>query len=261
VVGLVQTLAVCAAEHAPGDFDAIMTNVATVATRMPPETMLSLLSGTSATRSDGSGGKRLDLRSELQSRCSAEHLASFVTENVARDRGATNQLAEAFNSLATSDVQRRTAVSLAEKQVSQTDLGNDPEFSTIWTDTVSLLMSHSDAPSVPDDYQHLPPAADRLAVAVEDVSDDPPDRIAAWLATVTDSDLRALDQQLLIDLLRLEDRPEAWTSVLELATTRLNQLMPDGELELSGNFSMPSRRCEQTPCRRSPPRRARRSIA
>ena len=96
-----------------------------------------------------------------------------------------------------------------------------------------MLMSYSDADYVPDEYDRELTSAREMAVEVEHISDDPPDRIAAWLSTVNDNDLRALDQQMLVDLLRLEDRPDAWASVLELALTRLEQLVLVGDLALA----------------------------
>ncbi len=231
---LLKNLAAYALQHAPDDFDEIMTNVATSTTRLNAEVMLGLLTepppkaGASGRVEDG-----IDIGGELRSRFNEEQLGAFVAENVARDRGATGRLAEAFNSLATSDDQRRTALLLAEERVSLTPLGSDPQFNEIWADTVSMLMSYSDADYVPDEYDRELTSAREMAVEVEQVSDDPPDRIAAWLSTVNDNDLRALDQQMLVDLLRLEDRPDAWASVLELTLTRLEQLVLVGDLALA----------------------------
>jgi hypothetical protein len=98
---------------------------------------------------------------------------------------------------------------------------------------VKLLMSYSDADYVPAEYDRELNTARVMAVEIEHITDDPPDRIAAWLSTVNDTDLRALDQQMLVDLLRLEDRPEAWASVLDLALSRLEQLVLVGDVRLA----------------------------
>ena len=234
VLRLLKNLAAFALQHSPDDFDEVMSNVATSTTRLSAELMLSLLTeppprtGASGRVEDG-----IDIGGELRSRFNEEQLGAFVAENVARDRGATSRLAEAFNSLATSDDQRRTALLLAEERVSLSPLGQDPQFNDIWAETVSMLMSYSDADYVPDEYDRELTSAREMAIEVEQVSDDPPDRIAAWLSTVTDNDMRVLDQQMLVDLLRLEDRPDAWASVLELALTRLEQLVLVGDLTLA----------------------------
>ena len=120
-----------------------------------------------------------------------------MAENVIRDRGATNRLAEAFNALAPTDPERRTALALAEERVSLSPLGAEPDFNDLWAHTMSMLMSYSDADYVPDEYDRELTAAQTTAVDIEQINDDPPDRIAAWLSTVADHDMRALDQQML----------------------------------------------------------------
>ena len=167
VLRLLKNLAAYALQHAPDDFDEIMTNVATSTTRLNAEVMLGLLTepppkaGASGRVEDG-----IDIGGELRSRFNEEQLGAFVAENVARDRGATGRLAEAFNSLATSDDQRRTALLLAEERVSLTPLGSDPQFNEIWADTVSMLMSYSDADYVPDEYDRELTSAREMAVEV-----------------------------------------------------------------------------------------------
>jgi hypothetical protein len=244
---LLQGLANYAAHVNPDEFDALMNNVAEGTTRLTAELLLSLLGGPAPSPADVAGTDPqtaeaaddlgVDLGGELRSRFTEEMLGAFVAENVVRDRGATTRLAEAFNALATDDPRRRTALALAEERVSMSPLGSDPQFNDIWANAMSLLMSYTDADYVPDEYDRELTSAREMAVEVEQVSDDPPDRIAAWLSTVGDDDLRALDQQMLVDLLHLEDRPDAWTSVLELAVTRLEQLVLVGDLRLAGDLA------------------------
>jgi len=234
VVRLLHALANYAATQTPDDFDAVMNNIATGTTRFSPDLMLSLLA--EATPQAGANdpvGAGVDLGGELRSRFTDDKLAAFVAENVSRDRGATSRLAEAFNALVTAEEQRHTALLLAEERLSMSPLGSDPQFNDLWTHAVKLLMSYSDADYVPAEYDRELTTARVMAVEIEHITDDPPDRIAAWLSTVNDPDLRALDQQMLVDLLRLEDRPEAWASVLELALARLEQLVLVGDVRLA----------------------------
>jgi hypothetical protein len=244
---ILQGLANYAAQVNPDEFDAVMANVAEGTTRLTPELLLGLLSNPEPALAEGDGPDPLpggpgddmgvDLGGELRSRFTEEMLGAFVAENVVRDRGATSRLAEAFNALAIDDPKRRTALALAEERVSMSSLGADPQFNDIWANAMSLLLSYTDADYVPDAYDRELTSAREMAIEVEQVSDDPPDRIAAWLSTVADDDLRALDQQMLVDLLRLEDRPDAWASVLELAVTRLEQLVLVGDLRLAGDLA------------------------
>ncbi len=70
-----------------------------------------------------------------------------------------------------------------------------------------------------------------MAVDVEQVSDDPPERVAAWLATITDAEIRGLDLRLLLDLLRLEDDPERWRAVVEPVVAHVDDLVLLGDFE------------------------------
>ena len=63
------------------------------------------------------------------------------------------------------------------------------------------------------------------------MSDDPPERVAAWLATITDAEIRGLDLQLLLDLLRLEEDPERWRAVVEPVVAHVDDLVLLGDFE------------------------------
>lgn len=230
---LLQRLADFVASEAPDEFDAVMDNVASGATCLSPELLMSLLS---ASPSPAAAADGVDVPGELRARFGDDRLAAFVAENVIRDRGASSRLAEAFHALAPDEDVRRTAMMLAEERVSLSSLADDPQFHDLWSQSVGLLMSYSDQDYVPDEYGRELDRARARAVDIEAISDDPPDRVAAWLATVADSDVRALDQQLLVDLLSVEDRAEAWTSVLDLALTRLDQLLMVGDLPLASDL-------------------------
>ncbi len=65
---------------------------------------------------------------------------------------------------------------------------------------------------------------------MERISEDPPERVAAWMATVSDEQIRRLDQQVLGDLLVVETRREDWRKVHALALTRIEQLVLVGDL-------------------------------
>ncbi|MDH4063048.1 MAG: HEAT repeat domain-containing protein [Acidobacteriota bacterium] len=237
IVRLLHGLANYVAQHAPDAFDDVMDNIATGATRLSADQMLSLLAQPSpAGDAGGPADKEVDLGGELRARFTEDRLGAFVAENIVRDHGATGRLAEAFNALATTDAERRTALALAEERVSLSPLGAEPDFNDVWAHVMSVMMSYSDADYVPEAYDRELTMAQATVVDIEHINDDPPDRIAAWLSTVADDDMRALDQQMLGDLLRLEDRPDAWRSVLELSMARIEQLVLVGDLRLAGEL-------------------------
>ena len=61
-------------------------------------------------------------------------------------------------------------------------------------------------------------------------------RIRAWLSTVSDDEIRALDQHLLLDLLKIETRPDAWSGVLDTAIANIDQLVLVGDLTLASQL-------------------------
>ena len=76
-----------------------------------------------------------------------------------------------------------------------------------------MLQSYSDEKYISDDYATDLSKARAVAVEMERISDDPPDRVAAWVATVSDEQIRRLDQQVLGDLLVVETRRDDWRKV------------------------------------------------
>jgi hypothetical protein len=66
------------------------------------------------------------------------------------------------------------------------------------------------------------------AVTVEGTSDDPPERVAAWLATVGDAALRGLDHYLLLDLLVIEADPLRWRDIAQTVVTHADDLVRVG---------------------------------
>src|SRR6185295_3673403 len=105
-------------------------------------------------------------------------------------------------------------------------LGSTEGFEAVWDQVAQkLLTSYSDAPFVSDEYGRELSGARTQAVEVEQVSDDPPERISGWLGTVATSALRALDITLLLDLLRIEQDEQRWgelmTPVIKLLEDQL----------------------------------------
>ena len=96
---------------------------------------------------------------------------------------------------------QRQLLALAEKEVSASELGEEQNFAELWERVEGLLTSYSDKTFVSDEYGRELSSARLQAVDVERTSDDPPERLAGWLATVNDAALRGLDDQLLVDLL------------------------------------------------------------
>ncbi len=83
---------------------------------------------------------------------------------------------------------------------------------------------------ISQDYAADLTRARAVAVEMDRIGDDPPERVAAWMATVSDEQLRRLDQQVLGDLLLVETRRDEWRKVHTLALARIEQLVLVGDL-------------------------------
>lgn len=228
---LMHGLANYAAERKPQELDAVLDKMAGAAAQMSPDMLLTLITDPPPMPA-GTGAPRMDLAGELQSRLTDEMLTKFLVDNVVKDRGATNRLATAFQTLVPDPARQQEILAAAAEQAKEM-FKDDPQFESVWTSSSEMLMSYSDAKFVSEGYARELTTAQTQAVDVEKIGDDPPVRIRAWLSTVTDNEIRALDQHLLLDLLKIETRPDAWSGVLDTATANIDQLVLVGDLTLA----------------------------
>jgi HEAT repeat protein len=94
-----------------------------------------------------------------------------------------------------------------------------------------MLLSYRDQSFVSSEYARELSTAQTQAADVDRLSDDPPERVAAWLASVTDAEIRALDLKLLLDLLRIEENPERWRDVVDPVVAHVDDLVLLGDFE------------------------------
>jgi hypothetical protein len=66
---------------------------------------------------------------------------------------------------------------------------------------------------------------------LESSSDDPPERVAGWLASVADASLRKLDTLLLGDLLRIEEDGARWRDIAETVISHAEDLVRVGYID------------------------------
>ncbi len=155
-------------------------------------------------------------------------LAQFVVGSIVAEHGATDRLAHAFQALVPEIDRQRQLLSLAEEEASATALGQEQGFDELWERVEHMLLWYTDANFVSDDYGRELSNARSSPVDVEQTDDDPPDRIAGWLATVNDSTLRRLDQLLLHDLLVIEDDAARWRDIAHTAIAHAEDLVRVG---------------------------------
>jgi len=195
------------------DEAAVLQTVADSAGHMTAEMMLSLLR---EAREQSQNGEP-PLAAAVVAHMGDSAVASFVAGAIVAEHGATERLALAFETLVPENDRKERLLDLAKEAVAESPLGSESGFEGLWRDAANLLMSYSDKNFVSDEYGRELSGARTQAIEVERVSDDPPERIQAWRASVSDDAVRSLDLALIQDLLRLESEPAGWQAIGEIA--------------------------------------------
>ncbi len=212
----------------PGQLDQTLRQVGQVSGRLSAEAMLELL--VRRGKPEAMAGS-VDVVTAMVHRMSDSAVAQFVSNSVIAERGATDRLAQAFHALVPDADRQRQLLSLAQPDVAASELGQEAAFQDLWEKVEAMLTSYSDERFVSDAYARELSGARARAVDVEAASDDPPERVAGWLATVVDASLRSLDNRLLADLLRIEEDGARWRDVAETAITHTEDLVRVGYFE------------------------------
>jgi HEAT repeat protein len=224
-VKLLRGLAEYVGKTNPTQLDQTLRQVGQVAGRLSAEAMLELL--LHRAKPDAMAGN-VDVVSAMVHRMSDGAVAQFVSNSVITERGPTDRLAQAFHALVPDADRQRQLLSLAEGDVKASELGQEAAFQELWQKVETMLTSYSDEKFVSNAYAQELSSARARAIDVEAISDDPPERIAGWLDTVTDGELRALDRLLLADLLRIEEDGPRWRDVAETVITHAEDLVRVG---------------------------------
>ena len=224
-------LANYASERKPEELDSVLNKMADAASQMSPDMLLTLITDPPPLPSGG-GPARMDLASELRQRLTDGMVGKFLVDNIVKDRGASNRLAAAFQTLVPDPSKQQDILSAAAAQAAEM-FKDDPQFESVWQSSSEMLTSYSDSKFVSEGYARELTMAQTQALEVDKIGDDPPVRIRAWLSTISDEEVRALDQNLILDLLKIETRPEAWASVLDTALTSIAQFVLAGDLDLA----------------------------
>lgn len=227
VLRVLQALADFTARTHPDQLDRILNHVAGVVPRLTPELVVTLITtGVPRGPADAPG---IDLAGEVRDRLTDRTVGEFVARSVSRDGGATARLAEAFQALVP-DAKRPDLLDQARREAEGLPIGQQPGFPDLWKSAAELLTSYSDSKFVSDEYGRELAGARAHAVEVERVSDDPPERVQAWLATVRDDEVLRLDYQVLLDLLAIETRPDQWHLVADSAVSAIDALVLGGHV-------------------------------
>jgi HEAT repeats/PBS lyase HEAT-like repeat len=210
----------------PGKLDPLLRSIAQGLGSISPELLLELLSS-----EKGRADKAADLVLQVASRMTDTTVGGFVARGVIAQGGATTRLAQAFQTLVPEAERRPGLIEIARTEVQQSPLATSETFAELWKNASDMLMSYSDDQWVSESYGRELSGARTQAVEVERVSSDPPDRIATWVSSVGAAEVRTLDLQLLLDLLRIEADPERWRLVTIPAVHHLEDLLLVGDVD------------------------------
>ncbi len=225
ILKLLRTIVDAVRERRPERLEAALRNMASAVGQLSPELVLSLLM-------EREGADSHELMSAVVGRMSEPTIARFVARSIVNEGTATDRLATAFQTLVREGEARDRMLALAKTDVAASPLGSTEGFEEVWDHVAQkLLTSYSDKSFVSDAYGRELSGARAQAIEVEQVSDDPPDRLSAWLATVATSALRSLDLTLLLDLLRIEENEERWGELMTPVVALLEDLLLVGDFD------------------------------
>jgi hypothetical protein len=229
VMKLLRAIVEAVRERRPDRFEPVLRNMAAAVGQLSPDLLMSLLEP----RPEGAdSGDAPDLMAAVVGRMSEPTIARFVAKSVINEGTATDRLALAFQTLVREGEERERMLALAKSDVAASPLGSTEGFESVWDHVAEkLLTSYSDKSYVSDAYGRELSGARAQAIEVEEVSDDPPDRVGAWLATVATSALRSLDLTLIIDLLRIETDEERWGELMTPVVSLLEDLLLVGDFD------------------------------
>ena len=177
------------------------------------------------------------LMQAVVSRMTDATISRFVSRHVIAGDTSTDRLAQAFQTLVRDGGEQQRLLALAKDDVAASPLGSTEGFESVWNNVAEkLLTSYSDEPFVSDAYGKELSGARTKAIEVEGVSDDPPERIGAWLGTIATTALRALDLTLMLDLLRIEQDEERWRELMKPLVGLIEDLLLVGDFDAAAEL-------------------------
>jgi hypothetical protein len=209
----------------PEQLEPVLKNMATAVGRCSPEMLLGLL----GPQADEDGPQ---LMQAVVSRMTDTTISRFVSRHVISGDTSTDRLAQAFQTLVRDGEEQQRLLAMARDDVAASPLGSTEGFESVWNNVAEkLLTSYSDEPFVSEAYGRELSGARTKAIEVEGTSDDPPDRIGAWLGTIATTSLRALDLTLMLDLLRIEQDEDRWRELMKPLVGLIEDLLLVGDFD------------------------------
>jgi hypothetical protein len=217
-------------QRQPEQLEPVLKNMATAVGQCSPEMLLGLIGH----RAEDDGPPLIQA---VVSRMTDTTISRFVSRHVIAGDTSTDRLAQAFQTLVRDGDEQQRLLAMAKGDVAASPLGSTEGFESVWNNVAEkLLTSYSDEPFVSDAYGKELSGARTKAIEVEGVSDDPPERIAAWLGTIATTALRALDLTLMLDLLRIEQDEERWRELMTPLVGLVEDLLLVGDFDAAAEL-------------------------
>ena len=230
-----------AASRNPDEEERTLQTMADSCARLTPEMMLAML----ATRQSPNAADA-QMATTLMEKMSDQTVASFVARSVTSEKAATDRLAHALEVLVPEAERKGRILEMAHQEAQQGELGREDNFEQLWQGAADMLTSYSDASFVSDEYGKELTTTRTQALEVERISDDPPERVNGWVATVSETALQDLDLNMLRDLLRIEEDPALWESIATLVVGEIERRTFQGDASSAHALAEPLVR-ETTP--------------
>jgi hypothetical protein len=209
----------------PQQLEPILKSMAVAVGRCSPDILLGLM----GPQADHDAPQ---LMHAVVSRMTDTTISRFVSRHVISGESSTDRLAQAFQTLVRGGEEQQRLLALAKDDVAASPLGSTEGFEFVWNSIAEkLLTSYSDEPFVSEAYGRELSGARTKAIEVEGVSDDPPERIGAWLGTIATTALRALDLTLMRDLLRIEQDNDRWRELMKPLVGLIEDLLLVGDFD------------------------------
>jgi hypothetical protein len=234
LIRLLQSIVQAVTEREPERVDPVLRNLAGAAGRLSPDMLLSLLSRHKPIAQDDAVPS---LVNAVTSHMTDSTIAQFVARHALAPGTSIERVAQAFHALVQDVDRRERLIAMAHDDAAASPLGSTEGFEEAWETVAQKMMtSYSDKAFVSDDYARELSATRSKAIDIEELLDDPPERLAAWLGTVATAELRRLDLTLVLDLLRIEPDTGRWATLMPPVSALIEDLLLVGDFEAAADL-------------------------
>jgi HEAT repeat protein len=242
LIQLLQGIVQAVSDREPERVEPVLQNLAGAAGRLSPDVLVSFLSLGSpaaqrAASESAAAGAIPALVNAVTNRMTDSTIAQFIARNALAPGTSIERVAQAFHALVQDVDRRERLIAMAHDDAAASPLGSTKGFEQAWEAVAQRMMtSYSDKPFVSDDYARELSGTRSKAIDIEELQDDPPERLAAWLGTVSTAELRKLDLTLVLDLLRIEPNTERWATLLRPVVALIEDLLLVGDFDAAADL-------------------------